>query len=173
MRRTKRAYSFVRNKQKVGLASFIEKDKATFNGIQNELVGIASKRFFTPATVFEANSPLKFSVKILENLRSEIPMTSRIHLTDGHNSWPKFEKGIHFLYLIQIVYKKEIIQQQLSSMAPQTVGVYVYDPGIIVRALDVLLSLDVDKEEFNVKSGHQCACCSYLSLMYGGPLLSC
>ena len=102
MRRTYKAYSFVRNRQEVELASFIEKDKTAFKAILNKLIKNASKRFVTHATVFKANSRLKFSVKILENLRSEIPVTNRIHITIGHNSWSKFEKCIQFLNLMQI-----------------------------------------------------------------------
>lgn len=102
MRRTYRAYSFVRNRQEVERASFIEKDKTTFKAILNKLIKNASKKFLTHATVFKANSRLKFSVKILENLRSEIPVTNRIHITTGHNSWSKFEKCIQFLNLMQI-----------------------------------------------------------------------
>ena len=56
--------------------------------------------------------------------------------------------------------KNEISQQQISTTVPQTVVVHVDGPE--VRALDKLLSLDVNIEEFNNESGHSCAYCSYL-----------
>ena len=51
MRKSKRTYSHVRNRQEEELTLIVEKDKTTFKVIHDELVGNACKRFVTCCSI--------------------------------------------------------------------------------------------------------------------------
>lgn len=53
---------------------------------------------------------------------------------------------------MQMDKRKEIIQQQISAMTYQIVGLNVFNPEITAWALDVILSLDADIEGFNMSN---------------------
>ena len=138
------------------LSSFLENDKVTFLGLQDELIIKRLDRFIVPVTVFMINDVLYiqsqqfysgiplFLVKIFKNLRFEtfhfgvrcyVPSLSKNYITII-DSWSNLEECIRFLTNKEMGHKKNTTQQQVSAMAPVTVGMQSYGPEIIVRAFE-------------------------------------
>ena len=156
MQTTKRASSSVRSRQEDEFDSFLEKDKTTFEGLHAQLICSNSRTFVTPVTVFIVDGALNiqsqqffhgtpmFLVKIFDNLCFEtfhcgikcyIFSLLKNYVTTI-DSWSKLEECIRFFNSLEIDNQKNVIQQQVTAMAPQTVGFHVYGPKIIVRAFE-------------------------------------